>query len=81
MDANNAAADKTSGSIGQHGKWDVDFENGKLKVVVSHEGQSVEAGAMVAIPLSVLGDKIKAAIPGKFDDVMIDGLISALSLL
>lgn len=51
---------------------------GKVRLEVKYDGKGVDGGAFVEVEASVFAEKLKAAIPGKIDDVIIDGLLKAI---
>ena len=66
------------GKIGEVGKYDVAFKEGKLVIEVGASVAIGEAGLSVKIGAKQVLDAIKAAIPGKIDDAIIDVLEAAL---
>lgn len=61
-----------SGQVGSEAKYDVAFKEGKLCAELVYDGAVAEAGVVVKIKGAAVLDAIKAAIPGHFDDVLID---------
>jgi hypothetical protein len=73
-------ADIVDGKIGSMGAYDVEFKGGKLqaKLVFSHPVG--EATVNIAIGSDAVIEALKAAIPGKVDDAILEVLKSALKL-
>ena len=62
------------------GEADLDLAliDGKLRLTVGYDGKGVDAGIYVDVEPSYFLDKLKNAIPGKFDDVIIDLIDGAI---
>ena len=67
-----------SGKIGDVGQYAVEFKGGKLVSKVDVASPVIEAGAYVNIPAEAVIAALKAAIPGHFDDVLLDGALALL---
>lgn len=58
--------------LGSEGSLDIKLEGGKLVISISHVHASGELSLMVKEDVKYFLEKLKAAIPGKFDDIVID---------
>lgn len=68
------------GSIGEVGKYDVAFKEGKLVVEVDAKVSVGEAGLVIKVGAGQVIDAIAAAIPGKIDDAVLGLLKQALGV-
>lgn len=64
--------------FGKEGGFDLEFKDGKLRVVVAYEGKGADAGVYVDINPEYFLDKLAKAIPGNIDDMVIAALKGAL---
>lgn len=62
------------GKIGAEGEYKVDFSDGRLRIEASYTGKGLRAGSFVEGDAVYLVDKITDAIPGEWDDELLDGL-------
>ncbi len=58
--------------LGSEGSLDVKIEGGKLVLTISHVHASGEVSLVAKEDVKYFLEKLKVAIPGKFDDVVID---------
>lgn len=65
-------SDIVEGNIGSVGKYDVEFKEGKLVCEVSAQVGFADAGFVLKIGAEQVLDALKKAIPGDYDDVIID---------
>ena len=54
------------------GQLELKIEDGKVKLVVSYDGQQADAKLEVALSVEEYLDMLKDAIPGDIDDTIID---------
>jgi hypothetical protein len=57
---------------------DLEFKDGKLRLVVSYDGTGADAGLYVDLEPDYFLDKLKEIIPGQVDDMIIEALKGAL---
>ena len=69
----------TGGAISSEAKYDVKIEDGKIKVTASYDGKGLDGAVTVAVEIGYFLDKVKEAVPGKIDDVLIDTIKAALA--
>jgi hypothetical protein len=67
--------------LGTEGKVKVSFSAGKAKIEGMYAGADAEAGAFVSLSIDAYLDALKNAIPGHFDDVLLDGAKALLKAL
>jgi hypothetical protein len=60
--------------------YSLELVDGKVKLSGMFNGNGVDVGVNLALEPVIFLDKLKAIIPGKIDDAIIDGLKAALSL-
>lgn len=70
--------DLAKGDIGPEAKYDVVFTEGKLRAELKYAGVMGGAGLYVEVGADQVVEAIKAAIPGKVDDAVLDVLKAAL---
>lgn len=76
--------DLVGGKIGEVGAYDVEFKGGKLLAKASLGKEFADLGVKVASEVSVelsasaIFAAIKKAIPGQYDDLVLDGLLKLL---
>jgi len=71
--------DVAEGSIGPEAKYKMEIVEGKVKISVDYDGKQADAGMYVSIEIKQFVDMLKEAIPGKIDDLILDGLFKALT--
>lgn len=62
-----------AGEIGSEANYKVEIKEGKLQASLVYQGKQAGVGANVNIGIGAVLDAIKEAIPGHFDDALIDG--------
>jgi NADPH-dependent curcumin reductase CurA len=67
------------GSIGPEAKYDLEVKNGEVVVTIDYKGADARAKLEAALSVDQYLEKLKAAIPGKIDDYIIDALKKAMS--
>lgn len=72
--------DLVKGDIGPEAKYDVKFEDGKLKLGVSYEGALAGSSVEVHVGAKQVLEALKKVIPGVVDDVVLDAASKALGL-
>ncbi len=60
--------------------FDLKFEDGKIKFLVSYDGKGANGGVYIDVEPDYFLDKLKVMIPGELDDKLIDMLKVALKL-
>lgn len=74
--------DIVDGKLGEAGKYELDLVDGKLMATVEAAGGPVKGSASLEVNGEAVWDlllgKAKAAIPGKYDDILIDALKAAV---
>lgn len=70
--------DVIDGKIGAEGQFDIKIEQGVVKFTAAHASKGAELGAFANVSVEYFLDKLKAAIPGPVDDVIIDVLKGAM---
>lgn len=65
-------SDIVEGNIGNVGKYDVEFKEGKLVALVSAQVGFADAEFALKIGAEQVLDALKKAIPGEYDDVILD---------
>lgn len=73
-------AEIVKGNIGTVGKYDVEFKDGKLVMMIEEKDPVGETTLVRSISAKVVLDALKKAIPGTIDDVVINAIESALGL-
>ena len=71
--------DLAEGNIGAEGKYDVDFEDGKILVNIGYKGEQAEAGVYLKLNLMDVLKIAAAKSDNKIDDAavaMIAGMLS-----
>lgn len=63
--------------LGAEGELNLEFKEGKICLTISYDGKGVDGGVFANIEPAYFMEKLKTAIPGKIDDVIIDGLTAA----
>lgn len=58
----------------------LEFVDKKLKLSSVYDGNGIDGGAFVSLEPGVFLDKLKAAIPGPYDDAIIEALKAAFDL-
>lgn len=66
------------GNIGPEAKYDLKIEKGEVVVLLDYKGADARAKLEAAMPIDAWLEKLKAAIPGKIDDYLIDALKKAM---
>lgn len=69
------------GQVGSVGKYDVEFKDGKLMLGLSIEWNGVTSEVKVGIGSDAVIDALKAAIPGKIDDAILEVVKAALKMV
>lgn len=69
-----------AGNIGPEANYKVSFAEGKLVLESGYVGADAEAGAFIKVKAGAVLDALKAAIPGHFDDAVIDGAKALLGV-
>lgn len=64
--------------LGESGDVKLELVGAELKLTVIEKVGDLDASASISLPPRVLLDKLKALIPGKIDDAIIDALEAAL---
>lgn len=54
------------------GQLELKIEDGKVKLIISYDGQQADASLTVSLSIEEYLDMLKAAIPGDIDDTIID---------
>lgn len=70
--------DVAKGPIGPEAEYNVTFSEGNLRIELSYKGEGGKAGMFVEGDAAYLVDKITDAIPGEWDDAVIDGMVEKL---
>jgi len=65
------------GEIGSEGEYSLEIKDGKLRMTVGYDGKGVNTGVYLDLEPDYFLDKLKEAIPGKIDDIIIDTLKAA----
>ena len=65
-------------ALGQEGKMEIKFEDGKALVTVSYEGKGGGASMTAFANAEYFLDKLAEAIPGQVDDMIISALKAAV---
>lgn len=73
--------DVDNGKIGSEGTYSIKFDKGKVKIEVKHTHKSGSFSVAVEEDSVYFLDKLKAAIPGKVDDAIIEALKLALRMV
>jgi hypothetical protein len=68
------------GEISPEAKYVIEFKNGELEAHVEYQGKFAGASVKVSLPAEAIIDAIKAAIPGKVDDVILDIIKNAVKV-
>lgn len=66
------------GQLGPEAKYEVAFKEGALVASLDYQGKVLGAGVVVRLPVSQVVAALKAAIPGKIDDAVLDIIEAAL---
>lgn len=61
------------GQIGASGNYKLEFKEGKLQAEILGTSDMVEGGIVLKIKAEAVLEALKNAIPGHFDDALIDG--------
>ena len=69
------------GQVGSVGKYDVEFKDGKLMLGLSIEWNGVTSEVKVGVGSDAVIDALKAAIPGKIDDAILEVVKAALKMV
>lgn len=64
--------DLVDGKIGEVGAYDVEFKGGKLVAKVSAQVHGLNAAVELSADSDLVIEALKAAIPGKIDDAVLD---------
>lgn len=56
---------------------EIKAEAGKVKLIIKYEGSGGAVALEAALKAEYFGEKLKAAIPGQIDDMVIDAVIAA----
>lgn len=68
------------GQLGPEASYSMKFEEGKLKVVVQQDGEMGGAKVEMYLKSDMVLKALKDAIPGHFDDQLIDAAIALLAV-
>lgn len=66
------------GAIGAEVSYDLSIVDQKLRFMIKYDGKGADASFIIDLEAGYFADKLKAAIPGGIDDVIIDMLKAAL---
>ena len=75
---NEMEKDLVSGDIGSVAKYDVAFKSGALCAELDFAKSGCSAGLIVKIDAEAIIAAIKAAIPGHFEDAVLDAAVALL---
>lgn len=64
--------DLVNGVVGSEGKYDICFKGGKLCAEVDYVGKQLEGGVVLKLDAGAVLDALAKAIPGTFDDTIIN---------
>ena len=64
--------------IGSDGEFELEFKDGKLRLILGLDSKGVDAGVFVDLEPEYFLDKLKKAIPGELDDAIINMIKGAL---
>ena len=70
--------DVVNEKIGAEGELDLDFQDGKLVLIVTHKHASGEVALTVKEDAAYFMDKLAAKIPGKVDDTIFEVIKGAM---
>ena len=65
------------GGLGSDGNYQLNFENGDLIFTVSYDGDGLDGEIRLILDPEYFIDKLADAIPGKLDDLILEGLKQA----
>ena len=71
----------SQGQLGPEAKYSLKFSGGKLLVELEYQGAELMGGVKLGLGVDQLMDALKAAIPGQFDDMVIELAKQALKAL
>ena len=70
--------DIAQGAIGPEGKYTIKFTGGKLVAEALYDSAMFDAGVVLKLDSDSVVEALKAAIPGKIDDMIFDILKASL---
>ena len=66
--------------ISKESEFDLKFEDGVVKALISYDGKGLDGGIYINMEPEYFLDKLAAAIPGEWDNKVIEMLKMALKL-
>ena len=70
--------DVADGNLGAEAVYKLTLNEGKLKLSLDYDGKQADAGLYISLDVKQFIELLKDAIPGKIDDIILDGLLAAL---